>query len=134
MLTNFASVMSCVRCVLANKSEAELFKLGECPLDPGGYFIVRVSSGQGKVMARNVAAWLGVPAVVHCAHPLDGCGAAAHTPHSQLKRDWAPYMSYQLQQTSCCLAPVMHGLFAAQWTHASPVRTACIRALLWMAG
>jgi DNA-directed RNA polymerase III subunit RPC2 len=28
--------------VLANKSEAELFKLGECPLDPGGYFIVRV--------------------------------------------------------------------------------------------
>lgn len=31
------------RCVLANKSEAELFKLGECPLDPGGYFIVRVS-------------------------------------------------------------------------------------------
>lgn len=31
------------RCVLANKSEAQLFKLGECPLDPGGYFIVRVS-------------------------------------------------------------------------------------------
>lgn len=31
------------RCVLAGKSEAELFKLGECPLDPGGYFIVRVS-------------------------------------------------------------------------------------------
>lgn len=35
------AVMSC-RCVLANKSEADLFKLGECPLDPGGYFIVRV--------------------------------------------------------------------------------------------
>jgi hypothetical protein len=31
------------RCLLHNKSEAELYKLGECPLDPGGYFIVRVS-------------------------------------------------------------------------------------------
>lgn len=29
------------RCVLAGKSEAELARLGECPLDPGGYFIVR---------------------------------------------------------------------------------------------
>jgi len=29
------------RCVLAGKSEAELAQLGECPLDPGGYFIVR---------------------------------------------------------------------------------------------
>ena len=29
------------RCVLAGKSEAELARLGECPLDPGGYFVVR---------------------------------------------------------------------------------------------
>lgn len=28
-------------CVLTGKSEAELAKLGECPLDPGGYFVVR---------------------------------------------------------------------------------------------
>ena len=28
-------------CVLKGKSEAELARLGECPLDPGGYFIVR---------------------------------------------------------------------------------------------
>lgn len=34
------------RCVLANKSEADLFRLGECPLDPGGYFIVRVSESK----------------------------------------------------------------------------------------
>jgi DNA-directed RNA polymerase III subunit RPC2 len=29
------------RCVLKGKSEEELAKLGECPLDPGGYFIVK---------------------------------------------------------------------------------------------
>jgi DNA-directed RNA polymerase III subunit RPC2 len=28
-------------CILSNKSEEELAKIGECPLDPGGYFIVR---------------------------------------------------------------------------------------------
>lgn len=28
-------------CVLNGKSDAELAKLGECPLDPGGYFVVR---------------------------------------------------------------------------------------------
>jgi DNA-directed RNA polymerase III subunit RPC2 len=30
------------RCVLKGKSEEELARLGECPLDPGGYFVVRV--------------------------------------------------------------------------------------------
>ncbi|KAL2915844.1 DNA-directed RNA polymerase III complex subunit Rpc2 [Polyrhizophydium stewartii] len=29
------------RCVLNNKSPDEVAKLGECPLDPGGYFIIR---------------------------------------------------------------------------------------------
>eukprot|EP00047_Mylnosiga_fluctuans_P014364 m.37832 g.37832 ORF g.37832 m.37832 type:complete len:1129 (-) comp5470_c0_seq2:180-3566(-) len=29
------------KCVLANSSEGEMPKLGECPIDPGGYFIVR---------------------------------------------------------------------------------------------
>ncbi|KAK9824521.1 hypothetical protein WJX72_011068 [[Myrmecia] bisecta] len=29
------------RCVLKGKSEAELARLGECPLDPGGYFVVK---------------------------------------------------------------------------------------------
>ncbi|MCO5550846.1 hypothetical protein L7F22_004339 [Adiantum nelumboides] len=29
------------RCVLAGKTEAQLAKLGECPLDPGGYFVVK---------------------------------------------------------------------------------------------
>ncbi|KAI3990045.1 hypothetical protein MKX01_013531 [Papaver californicum] len=29
------------RCVLTGKDEAELARLGECPLDPGGYFIVK---------------------------------------------------------------------------------------------
>ncbi|KAM0935649.1 putative DNA-directed RNA polymerase [Dioscorea sansibarensis] len=28
-------------CVLTGKDEAELAKLGECPLDPGGYFVVK---------------------------------------------------------------------------------------------
>ena len=34
------------RCVLNGKDEPELAKAGECPLDPGGYFIVRVSIWQ----------------------------------------------------------------------------------------
>ncbi|KAH9686454.1 DNA-directed RNA polymerase III subunit 2 [Citrus sinensis] len=29
------------RCVLYGKDEAELARLGECPLDPGGYFIIK---------------------------------------------------------------------------------------------
>ena len=29
------------RCVLNNKSDAELYRMKECPLDPGGYFVVR---------------------------------------------------------------------------------------------
>jgi DNA-directed RNA polymerase III subunit RPC2 len=28
-------------CILTGKSHAELAKLGECPLDPGGYFIIK---------------------------------------------------------------------------------------------
>lgn len=34
-------------CVLTNKSEFEVAKMNECPLDPGGYFVVR---GQEKVI------------------------------------------------------------------------------------
>ena len=30
------------RCALNGKNEAQLASIGECPLDPGGYFIVRV--------------------------------------------------------------------------------------------
>lgn len=29
------------KCVLTNKSDAELAKMTECPLDPGGYFVVK---------------------------------------------------------------------------------------------
>lgn len=29
------------KCVLSNKNEEQLARLGECPLDPGGYFIVK---------------------------------------------------------------------------------------------
>lgn len=35
------------KCVLLNKSESEMAKLNECPLDPGGYFIV---NGTEKVI------------------------------------------------------------------------------------
>ncbi|GFY88572.1 nuclear RNA polymerase C2 [Actinidia rufa] len=28
-------------CILHGKDEAELSRLGECPLDPGGYFIIK---------------------------------------------------------------------------------------------
>lgn len=42
-------MLRCDRCVLAGKDDAQLAALGECPLDPGGYFVVRVSS-DGVVM------------------------------------------------------------------------------------
>ena len=29
------------RCVLTGRSEEELARVGECPLDPGGYFVVK---------------------------------------------------------------------------------------------
>jgi DNA-directed RNA polymerase III subunit RPC2 len=35
------------RCVLSQKSDREMAALNECPVDPGGYFIVR---GQEKVI------------------------------------------------------------------------------------
>ncbi|XP_061988708.1 DNA-directed RNA polymerase III subunit 2-like [Rosa rugosa] len=31
------------KCILAGKSDSELAKLGECPLDPGGYFVIKGS-------------------------------------------------------------------------------------------
>lgn len=34
-------------CILSDKSEFELAKMNECPLDPGGYFVVK---GQEKVI------------------------------------------------------------------------------------
>lgn len=34
-------------CALSNKSEYELAKMNECPLDPGGYFVVK---GQERVI------------------------------------------------------------------------------------
>lgn len=34
-------MLRCNKCVLYNKSEEELSRLGECPLDPGGYFVIR---------------------------------------------------------------------------------------------
>lgn len=37
------------KCVLANKSPEEMADLGECPLDPGGYFIIR---GTEKVFTK----------------------------------------------------------------------------------
>lgn len=35
------------KCALCNKSEFELARMKECPLDPGGYFVVK---GQEKVI------------------------------------------------------------------------------------
>jgi len=40
-------MLRCSNCALTGKSEFELSKLNECPLDPGGYFVVR---GQEKVI------------------------------------------------------------------------------------
>ena len=35
------------RCILSNKTDEEMASLGECPLDPGGYFVV---NGTEKVI------------------------------------------------------------------------------------
>lgn len=46
-------MLCCARCILYNKSEEELAKLGECPLDPGGYFIVRVSGRRRSAVSDH---------------------------------------------------------------------------------
>lgn len=40
-------MLGCSKCVLNNKSNAELANMHECPYDPKGYFIVR---GNEKVI------------------------------------------------------------------------------------
>ena len=40
-------------CALADKSEADLAKLNECPHDPGGYFVVRGTEKVKLVFNRN---------------------------------------------------------------------------------
>ncbi|KAL5799487.1 hypothetical protein ACOSQ4_032371 [Xanthoceras sorbifolium] len=44
---NMPIMLRSCRCVLHGKDEAELARLGECPLDPGGYFITK---GTEKVL------------------------------------------------------------------------------------
>jgi DNA-directed RNA polymerase III subunit RPC2 len=39
------------KCVLFEQNEAQLAKMNECPMDPGGYFIVR---GSEKVILIQV--------------------------------------------------------------------------------
>ena len=39
-------------CILTGKSHAELAKLNECPLDPGGYFVV---NGTEKVSSEYIS-------------------------------------------------------------------------------
>lgn len=38
------------KCILHGRSDVELSRMGECPVDPGGYFIVK---GSEKVAARG---------------------------------------------------------------------------------
>jgi DNA-directed RNA polymerase III subunit RPC2 len=38
------------KCVLYEKNEAEMAKMKECPLDPGGYFITR-----GKIIFKKTS-------------------------------------------------------------------------------
>jgi hypothetical protein len=52
-------MLRCDRCVLAGKTDAQLAALGECPLDPGGYFVVRVRSLLTWGWGGWVPAWPG---------------------------------------------------------------------------
>ena len=40
------------RCILSGKSEDEQARLGECPLDPGGYFVVKGTEKVILIQAR----------------------------------------------------------------------------------
>ncbi|XP_044750758.1 DNA-directed RNA polymerase III subunit RPC2 [Coccinella septempunctata] len=47
MIGRMPIMLKSSKCVLCNKSEYELGKMNECPLDPGGYFVVK---GQERVI------------------------------------------------------------------------------------
>jgi hypothetical protein len=47
-------MLRCNKCVLHKKDEADLARLGECPLDPGGYFIVKVGANTAEEMASKL--------------------------------------------------------------------------------
>lgn len=57
-----------LRCALNGKNEAQLASIGECPLDPGGYFIVRV----------GLCVWPAHPCIKH---RLQHNSSMQHSPH-----------------------------------------------------
>jgi hypothetical protein len=56
------------RCILSGKSEDEQARLGECPLDPGGYFVVKA----GEVLRTSTRTEIGAP-------PIDRTNARSGT-------------------------------------------------------
>jgi len=57
VLSNVFTFLRNCRCVLNGKDEAALARAGECPLDSGGYFIVRVNPRPQTDSAPAVIVW-----------------------------------------------------------------------------
>ena len=57
VLSNDCTLLRNCRCVLNGKDEAALARAGECPLDSGGYFIVRVNPQPQTVSAPAATVW-----------------------------------------------------------------------------
>jgi DNA-directed RNA polymerase III subunit RPC2 len=52
------------KCALYQKNEAEMAKMKECPLDPGGYFITRGQFISNKNFCLNLISFLGTERVI----------------------------------------------------------------------
>ena len=57
VLSDVSTRLRNCRCVLNGKEEAALARAGECPLDSGGYFIVRVNSQPHTASAPAATVW-----------------------------------------------------------------------------
>ena len=54
-------------CMLHGRTDAQLARMGECPIDPGGYFVVK---GQEKVILIQEQVSLSLSHFAHMSHPV----------------------------------------------------------------
>lgn len=98
------------RCVLTGKSEEELAWVGECPLDPGGYFVVKGTEKviliQEQLSKNRIIIDTGTPALAarRLHHGVAWhWGAFSHSKWqspAQLAHPWPP--GYRLTEALLC--------------------------------